>query len=248
MIATGNQGRTNGSMTRAESIQGESVPSGPTPRGGYVDLRVSTEQTISVPGASYDSYLADRLSPISQAYADTVEQTDLEFACLDRIKSDRVSVTDSEIHSYRMNCECLEQSCLMDLVEHVLNVRYEGRRQERGDVAESRPILLHVSDYQEAVELDRRLNAFGVTTQLASPFSNWTSVLGKLGTGQIEVIITTTIDIPHVDQIAWQAIYLPSTVHLAMLTTPEMDWLGNYWFANNLDEQPPRLIVRRAAA
>lgn len=243
MIATGNQGCGNGSTTQNELVQRELVQ-----RGGYVDLRVSTEQTISVPGPASHSYLTDRLSPISQAYTDTVEQTDREFACLNRIKGDRVAVAEPEVHSYRMNCECLEQSCLMDLVEHVLNLRYESRHQEADDVAESRPILLHVSDYQEAVELDRRLNAFGVSTQLASPFSNWTSVLGKLGTGQIEVIITTTIDIPHVDQIAWQAIYLPSTVHLAMLTTPEMDWLGNYWFANNLDEQPPRLIVRRPAA
>jgi len=128
---------------------------------------------------------------------------------------------------------------LMDLVDHVLSLRYELQDENAG------PMLIHVADYQEAMDIDRRLSALKLRTHLASPFSNWTNVFGKLGTGQIDVIITTTVQIPHVEQIHWQAIYLPSALHLAMLTTPSMDWLGNFWFANNLDEQPPRLIVRR---
>ncbi len=107
------------------------------------------------------------------------------------------------------------------------------------------PILIYVTDYQEAVEIDRCLSAVKLRTHLASPFSNWTSVLGKLGTGQLDVIISTTAEIPHADQIPWRAIYLPSALHLAMLTTPQMDWLGNLWFANHVQETPPRLIIRR---
>jgi hypothetical protein len=95
------------------------------------------------------------------------------------------------------------------------------------------------------VEIDRCLSAVKLRTHLASPFSNWTNVLGKLGTGQLDVIISTTAEIPHADQIPWRAIYLPSALHLAMLTTPQMDWLGNLWFANHVQETPPRLIIRR---
>lgn len=114
-----------------------------------------------------------------------------------------------------------------------------------GRVEFATPILIYVTDYQEAVEIDRCLSAVKLRTHLASPFSNWTSVLGKLGTGQLDVIISTTAEIPHADQIPWRAIYLPSALHLAMLTTPQMDWLGNLWFANHIQETPPRLIIRR---
>ena len=237
MIATGNQNYDNSNQTTGNNKVGLAATA---IRGGYVDMGLNSGCSISVK-ADDSSYLSSRLGQVSDAYQETIRRTDAEFAGW----SDASMGTDSaaaavaeEVHSFRMSCECLDEECQMDLVEHVLTVR-------RDRVESSHPILIHVTNYQEAVELDRRLSAFGVATHLASPFSNWTSVLGKLGTGQIEVIISTTVDIPHVEQIAWNAIYLPSAVHLAMLTTPAMDWLGNYWFANNLDEQPPRLVIRR---
>lgn len=218
-------------------VEGDS----PASPGGYVDFEWANQGAISVDGRSPGAYLSSRLAPVHEAYQETIQRTDAEFACWNR-HSDQglATVEETEVHSYRMTCEFLEPASLMDVVEHVLEVRQQDR-----ELTATSPILIHVADYQEAIELERRLSAFGVATHLASPFSNWTSVLGKLGTGQVEVIVSTTMEIPHVEQVTWKAIYLPSTIHLAMLTTPELDWLGNYWFANNLDEQPPRLIVRR---
>jgi len=167
------------------------------------------------------------------------------------------SIDGPSARSWRMRCECLTERHLMDLVEHVLEVVWEARGERKGPSAGPRtldaesanpdggPILIHVADYHEAVEIDRRLSAVKLRTHLASPFSNWTKVLGKLGTGQLDVIISTTTEIPHAEQIPWLAIYLPSALHLAMLTTLQMDWLGNRWFANHRDQQPPRLVVRR---
>jgi hypothetical protein len=157
-----------------------------------------------------------------------------------------------------MRCECLHERNMFDLLDHVVRVYQDSQifeiRMELGSPtstqtrpASSGPILIHVTDYQEAVEIDRCLQAIKLRTHLASPFSNWTNILGKLGTGQIDVIISTTTEIPYAEQVPWSAIYLPSALHLAMLTSPRLDWLGNYWFANHATQQPPRLVVRRAA-
>lgn len=185
-------------------------------------------------GLDTDSFVINRMDIVNRTVKESMNSAVAE------VDASLASASPSQtIHSYRMRCECLEERTLMDLVDHVLSLRYELRDENPG------PMLIHVADYQEAMDIDRRLSALKLRTHLASPFSNWTNVFGKLGTGQIDVIITTTVEIPHVEQIQWQAIYLPSALHLAMLTTPSMDWLGNFWFANNLDEQPPRLIVRR---
>ncbi len=162
---------------------------------------------------------------------------------------------ESSPRTWHMKCECLNERHVFDLLDHVYSLHQEstdglgvsGRssndRASRMEFAT--PILIYVTDYQEAVEIDRCLSAVKLRTHLASPFSNWTNVFGKLGTGQLDVIISTTAEIPHADQIPWRAIYLPSALHLAMLTTPQMDWLGNLWFANHVQETPPRLIIRR---
>lgn len=170
---------------------------------------------------------------------------------------------ESRDRAWHMKCECLNERHVFDLLDHVYRLRQVSsestanidRRStpHHGSGRSTRlepvtPILIYVTDYQEAVEIDRCLSAVKLRTHLASPFSNWTNVLGKLGTGQLDVIISTTAEIPYADQIPWQAIYLPSALHLAMLTTPQMDWLGNLWFANHTQEVPPRLIIRRTKA
>jgi hypothetical protein len=162
---------------------------------------------------------------------------------------------EANTQTWHMKCECLSERHVFDLLDHVYSLHQESTEGTRpkarfGNDSKDRlepktPILIYVTDYQEAVEIDRCLSAVKLRTHLASPFSNWTSVLGKLGTGQLDVIISTTAEIPHADQIPWRAIYLPSALHLAMLTTPQMDWLGNLWFANHIQETPPRLIIRR---
>lgn len=162
---------------------------------------------------------------------------------------------ESPPRTWHMKCECLNERHVFDLLDHVYSLHQESTDglgipgRSSNDHARrmefATPILIYVTDYQEAVEIDRCLSAVKLRTHLASPFSNWTNVLGKLGTGQLDVIISTTAEIPHADQIPWRAIYLPSALHLAMLTTPQMDWLGNLWFANHVQETPPRLIIRR---
>lgn len=167
---------------------------------------------------------------------------------------------ESPDRTWHMRCECLNERHVFDLLDHVYRLhqvstestatkdRRTAPQHGTGRITRMEPvtpILIYVTDYQEAVEIDRCLSAVKLRTHLASPFSNWTNVLGKLGTGQLDVIISTTAEIPYADQIPWQAIYLPSALHLAMLTTPQMDWLGNLWFANHAQETPPRLIIRR---
>jgi len=153
--------------------------------------------------------------------------------------------------AYQMRCECLPERTVFDLLDHVYRLRQEQMDaesiEERRLAISGGPILIYVTDYQEAVEIDRCLSAVKLRTQLASPFSNWTNLVGKLGSGQLDVVISTTTEIPHADQIPWGAIYLPSALHLAMLTTPALDWLGNYWFANHCHQTPPRLVIRRTA-
>ncbi|MBL8890543.1 MAG: hypothetical protein JNL67_11245 [Planctomycetaceae bacterium] len=180
-----------------------------------------------------------------------------------RVEETAPQLGEPQNQAWHMKCECLNERHVFDLLDHVYrlhqvsaentatkdqrsnHVHRTGRSLRMEPVT---PILIYVTDYQEAVEIDRCLSAVKLRTHLASPFSNWTNVLGKLGTGQLDVIISTTAEIPYADQIPWQAIYLPSALHLAMLTTPQMDWLGNLWFANHRQETPPRLIIRRAKA
>lgn len=155
--------------------------------------------------------------------------------------------------SLKMKCECLMERDVFDLLDHVYRVRQElsDRPSELRSGAVSptaAPILIHVTDYHEAIEIDRCLSAVKLRTQLASPFSNWTNLMERLGAGQVDVIISTTTEIPYADQIPWGAIYLPSALHLAMLTTPALDWLGSYWFARHGGDTPPRLVIRRTTA
>lgn len=155
--------------------------------------------------------------------------------------------------SLKMKCECLMERDVFDLLDHVYRVRQElsDRPSELRSGAVSptaAPILIHVTDYHEAIEIDRCLSAVKLRTHLASPFSNWTNLMGRLGAGQVDVIISTTTEIPYADQIPWGAIYLPSALHLAMLTTPALDWLGSYWFARHSGDTPPRLVIRRTTA
>jgi hypothetical protein len=151
--------------------------------------------------------------------------------------------------AYQMRCECLQERTVFDLLDHVHRLRQEQMNLDSNVdprlAISGGPILIYVTDYHEAVEIDRCLSAVKLRTQLASPFTDWVPVLGRLGTGQLDVIISTTTEIPHAEQIAWGAIYLPTALHLAMLTTPALDWLGNYWFANHCHQTPPRLVVRR---
>lgn len=170
-----------------------------------------------------------------QNEAEVAVEQDLSEGLEDRHISD---ANDSVGQAFQMRCECLPERSLMDLVEHVLAMRFQNSQN-------TAPILIHVSDYQEAMDIDRRLSAVKLRTHLASPFSNWPQVMSKLAAGQIDVIISTTAQIPYADQVAWQAIYLPSALHLAMLTTPALDWISDFWNASNQQRQTPCLVVRR---
>jgi hypothetical protein len=170
-----------------------------------------------------------------------------------RDSNERGSSLQGSTSSLKMKCECLMERDVFDLLDHVYRVRQElsDRPSELRSGAVSptaAPILIHVTDYHEAIEIDRCLSAVKLRTQLASPFSNWTNLMGRLGAGQVDVIISTTTEIPYADQIPWGAIYLPSALHLAMLTTPALDWLGSYWFARHGGDTPPRLVIRRTTA
>ncbi|MDP1561686.1 MAG: hypothetical protein Q8M16_09840 [Pirellulaceae bacterium] len=189
---------------------------------------------------------------------ESIGDCDVETRPFDKEGSSEVIAAETRSRAWHMKCECLNERHVFDLLDHVYRLHQEANeglgtrarpingRPNRLEFAT--PILIYVTDYQEAVEIDRCLSAVKLRTHLASPFSNWTNVLGKLGTGQLDVIISTTAEIPHADQIPWRAIYLPSALHLSMLTTPQMDWLGNLWFANHVQETPPRLIIRRTKA
>lgn len=200
-----------------------------------------------------------QFSDLHHRDADFPDAVSASDACLE-MEVGSSTIGEPQNRAWHMKCECLNERHIFDLLDHVYRLHQEPADAAVTSVAWSSPrtgtagnprwelatpILIYVTDYQEAVEIDRCLSAVKLRTHLASPFSNWTNVLGKLGTGQLDVIISTTAEIPHADQIPWRAIYLPSALHLAMLTTPQMDWLGNLWFANHVQETPPRLIIRR---
>jgi len=120
-------------------------------------------------------------------------------------------------------------TCEEDLVEDLLEKHYQ-----MAEFEVSQPVFIFEPDFQKAAELGRRLSALGQKTHLASTFSNWANVMGRLGGGLIDVVVSTTLEIPMADQIPWSTVYVPSVQCLRATTDPE-GWIG-------------KLILRQQAA
>lgn len=124
-----------------------------------------------------------------------------------------------------------------DLVEDLLQKHYQNT-----ELDVSQPVFIFEPDFQKAAELSRRLSGLGQQTHLASTFSNWANVLGRLGCGLVDVIVSTTLEVPLANQIPWSTVYVPSVQCLRASSDPE-GWIGKLILAQESTNESFEVVV-----